>query len=152
MDNRLKSKYLYVYTPLLNKYEMDCLYRFGGGILPQIHYMTCFVTVGTTRFDELVNEMLRDACISALRSVGVNKIKIQLGAGEWDADVRERVFNNVVGNEGAVEYGGIPIEYYRFKPDIQKDMGNSMVSYCFASAVEKHAYDFMPRFIFGIKM
>ncbi|EYC39453.1 hypothetical protein Y032_0656g1232 [Ancylostoma ceylanicum] len=88
--------------------------------------MTCFVTVGSTRFDELANEVLSNASASALRAVGVRRIKIQLGAGEWNDDVRERVFNGVVAAEGIGEAAGIPVEYYRYKPCIREDMEEAM--------------------------
>ncbi|EPB69514.1 glycosyltransferase family 28 protein [Ancylostoma ceylanicum] len=89
--------------------------------------MTCFVTVGSTRFDELANEVLSNASASALRAVGVRRIKIQLGAGEWNDDVRERVFNGVVAAEGIGEAAGIPVEYYRYKPCIREDMEEAML-------------------------
>ncbi|KIH62581.1 glycosyltransferase family 28 protein [Ancylostoma duodenale] len=85
--------------------------------------MTCFVTVGTTRFDELV---LSSTSTSILRTIGVRKIKIQLGAGEWNHDVRESVFNGVIAAEGSGEAGGIPVEYYRYKPSIHEDMEEAM--------------------------
>ncbi|VDP06523.1 unnamed protein product [Heligmosomoides polygyrus] len=89
--------------------------------------MTCFVTVGTTRFDQLVNEVLSESCASTLKTLGVKKIRIQCGAGEWNDEVRQRVFGGVVGNEGEGESCGLPVEYYRFKPNIQKDIEEAMM-------------------------
>ncbi|CAI5450891.1 unnamed protein product [Caenorhabditis angaria] len=40
--------------------------------------MTCFVTVGTTLFEGLINEILSDVCIEDLRSIGVNRILLQI--------------------------------------------------------------------------
>ncbi|VDM56504.1 unnamed protein product [Angiostrongylus costaricensis] len=96
--------------------------------------MTCFVTVGTTSFDQLVNEVLSDDCTSKLKSLGVKRIKIQLGAGNWNDDVRDRVFSGVVADQGEGESGGIPIEFYRFKPDIQLDMKDALVVIAHAGA------------------
>ncbi|KAJ1355554.1 hypothetical protein KIN20_013003 [Parelaphostrongylus tenuis] len=79
-------------------------------------------------FDQLVNEVLNDKCTSALKLLGVEKIKIQLGAGSWSDDVRVRVFNGVVEDQGDGESGGLPVEFYRFKPNIQDDMKDALVS------------------------
>ncbi|ETN76075.1 glycosyltransferase family 28 protein [Necator americanus] len=123
--------------------------------------MTCFVTVGTTRFDELVNEVFAETCTSALRSIGVRKITVQLGAGEWNDEIKRNVFQRIVADHGdgetrrsreyfanvlivqmrstckmtalrlfiATEHmaGGIPVEYYRFKPNIQDDIENALL-------------------------
>ncbi|WKY13867.1 hypothetical protein Q1695_004592 [Nippostrongylus brasiliensis] len=89
--------------------------------------MTCFVTVGTTRFDQLVNQILSEECVTVLKSVGVQQIKIQLGAGEWNDDVRQRVFNGVVADQGDGESYGMPVHYYRFKRNIQDDMKEAMI-------------------------
>ncbi|KAJ1354399.1 hypothetical protein KIN20_011329 [Parelaphostrongylus tenuis] len=96
--------------------------------------MTCYVTVGTTSFDQLVNEVLNDKCTSALKLLGVEKIKIQLGAGSWSDDVRVRVFNGVVEDQGDGESGGLPVEFYRFKPNIQDDMKDALVVIAHAGA------------------
>ncbi|KAK6756827.1 hypothetical protein RB195_014948 [Necator americanus] len=89
--------------------------------------MTCFVTVGTTRFDELVNEVFAETCTSALRSIGVRKITVQLGAGEWNDEIKRNVFQGIVADHGDGEAGGIPVEYYRFKPNIQDDIENALL-------------------------
>ncbi|KAE9420643.1 hypothetical protein Angca_007382, partial [Angiostrongylus cantonensis] len=97
--------------------------------------MTCFVTVGTTSFDQLVNEVLSDDCSSKLKSLGVKRIKIQLGTGNWNDDVRERVFSGVVADQDFyLQSGGIPVEFYRFKPDIQLDMKDALLVIAHAGA------------------
>nr|CDJ80592.1 Glycosyl transferase and Zinc finger and Transcription factor TFIIB domain containing protein [Haemonchus contortus] len=89
--------------------------------------MTCFVTVGTTRFDQLVNEVLTETCTSTLKTLGVKRITVQLGAGEWSDEVRQRVFGGVVADQGEGECCGLPVEFYRFKPNIHDDMKEAMV-------------------------
>ncbi|KAK6055750.1 glycosyltransferase family 28 protein [Cooperia oncophora] len=89
--------------------------------------MTCFVTVGTTKFDQLVNEVLSETCTSTLKTLGVKRITVQYGAGEWNDEVRQRVFGGVVADQGEGESCGIPVEYYRFKPSIHDDMKEAMV-------------------------
>ncbi|KJH46296.1 glycosyltransferase family 28 protein [Dictyocaulus viviparus] len=99
--------------------------------------MICFVTVGTTRFDQLVNEVLKEDCISKLKSLGISKIRIQLGAGEWNDDVRKRIFRGVIGDEGEGESDGVTVEFYRYKSNIQSDMDDA--SYWFFKIVIGHA-------------
>ncbi|XGW06054.1 hypothetical protein V3C99_016416 [Haemonchus contortus] len=89
--------------------------------------MTCFVTVGTTKFDQLVNEVLTETCTSTLKTLGVKRITVQLGAGEWSDEVRQRVFGGMVADQGEGECYGLPVEFYRFKPNIHDDMKEAMV-------------------------
>lgn len=41
--------------------------------------MKVFVTVGTTKFDDLIESIIRESTISALKSVGVTEILLQTG-------------------------------------------------------------------------
>uniref|UniRef100_A0A1I7XNB4 UDP-N-acetylglucosamine transferase subunit ALG13 n=1 Tax=Heterorhabditis bacteriophora TaxID=37862 RepID=A0A1I7XNB4_HETBA len=90
---------------------------------------TCFVTVGTTRFDDLINEVLTDSCLDALRFAGVNSIILQIGSGEWEENIKQKVFRGFSADEGEGESAGIYIKFYRYKPSIVEDMKNSAAGY-----------------------
>ena len=42
---------------------------------------TCFVTVGTTVFDDLITTVLSEKCRKSLKKVGIDKLLIQCGSG-----------------------------------------------------------------------
>lgn len=68
-----------------------------------------FVTVGTTKFDELIASVTDHCILEALKHKGYTSMNIQMGNGTFNiepSDVME-------------------ISSYKFKPDIGPDMSNS---------------------------
>ncbi|CAD6186943.1 unnamed protein product [Caenorhabditis auriculariae] len=74
-----------------------------------------------------LNFILSEECIISLRTIGVNRVKLQIGKGIFNSDVRNRVFNGVVADEGSGVSYDLPVEYYRYKPSIREDIENSLV-------------------------
>lgn len=72
--------------------------------------MRCFVTVGTTKFDSLINKIMTEPCLEILRQRGVSYLVLQSGAGIIHIGDNKRNFN------------GIQIEQYCYKDDIKFDM------------------------------
>lgn len=68
-----------------------------------------FVTVGTTKFDELISSVTERSTLEALKNNGYSSMILQIGHG------------NFLPEESHV----IKISHYRFKPDIGPDMCNS---------------------------
>ncbi|XP_054743308.1 UDP-N-acetylglucosamine transferase subunit ALG13 homolog [Anastrepha obliqua] len=69
-----------------------------------MYFKTIYVTVGTTKFDELINEVVSSRCLHALQQRGCQKLVIQHGHG--------RPVQNV--NHIRQVYG-ITLEQYDFK-------------------------------------
>lgn len=68
-----------------------------------------FVTVGTTKFDELVASVTDDSTLEALTNKGYSSMILQIGHGKFlpeESDIMK-------------------ISYYRFKPNIAPDMCKS---------------------------
>ena len=68
--------------------------------------MKVFVTVGTTRFDSLVREVLRDSVLKTLKSQGYTSVKVQAG-------------------KSAVPSGGSGAEVYDYKPSLREDIAEA---------------------------
>lgn len=68
-----------------------------------------FVTVGTTKFDELIASVTEHCTLKALKCKGYTSMTIQTGNGTFTA------------KPSAI----MDITYYKFKPDIGSDMNNS---------------------------
>ena len=68
--------------------------------------MKVFVTVGTTRFDSLVREVLRDSVLETLKSQGYTSVKVQAG-------------------KSAVPSGGSGAEVYDYKPSLREDIAEA---------------------------
>lgn len=84
---------------------------------------TCFVTVGTTRFDALTNEILSDQTLVALKKLGITTVVAQIGAGEFEKKRFEEVFGPSCDHDsGSTSFAGLKIEFYRYKPSIADDM------------------------------
>ncbi len=81
---------------------------------------TCFVTVGTTKFEALVETVDSEPVLAALRAHGFERVLVQYGAGEH------------VPFAGAKKDLGMVLESYRFKPSLQED-------FAAASLVVTHA-------------
>lgn len=76
-------------------------------------FANIFVTVGTTRFDELVDSVVADATFDELRKLGCKSLIIQLGHGK---EIPASVLTL------AREKYGIKCECYRLKPTILDDI------------------------------
>jgi len=77
--------------------------------------MHAFVTVGSTRFDHLVQRALSDSVIDVLRSKGYSKIVVQCGNSQFDTGLYEQ------SGERWVRKGDEDVEVWRFKPSLQED-------------------------------
>jgi beta-1,4-N-acetylglucosaminyltransferase len=83
---------------------------------------TCFVTVGTTKFDALVETVDSEPVLSALRAKGFDRVLVQYGGGDYVPFAAR----------GANDDAGMVLESYRFKPSLQED-------FAAASLVISHA-------------
>jgi beta-1,4-N-acetylglucosaminyltransferase len=75
--------------------------------------MSLFITVGSTYFDQLIQETASSAFLNSLASLGIKKVVFQYGASE-------HIFNENIQayNKGPV----MDIEGYKYKSSIQKDI------------------------------
>ncbi|XP_026748965.1 UDP-N-acetylglucosamine transferase subunit ALG13 homolog [Galleria mellonella] len=71
-------------------------------------YKKCFVTVGTTRFDLLVNTIFKPSTLEALKRIGCKDIILQIGNSDFEI--------------GKYERNGVVIDVYRLKDSIQEDI------------------------------
>lgn len=69
--------------------------------------MTALVTVGSTKFDLLVDFALSRDCLEALREGEYTKLIVQYGNSKWPANVPE---------------GIVSIAAYKFKPTLMDDI------------------------------
>ncbi|TCD68889.1 N-acetylglucosaminyldiphosphodolichol N-acetylglucosaminyltransferase catalytic subunit alg13 [Steccherinum ochraceum] len=77
--------------------------------------MHVFVTVGSTRFDKLVQRALSDSVLDILRAKGYSKVVVQCGNSEFDREAFEQAGDTWIRrDEGEVEV-------WRFKPSLQDD-------------------------------
>jgi len=85
--------------------------------------MTCFVTVGTTRFDRLVEQMVTTEVHLQLHQLGVQRVVLQIGHGEPPDQAALRDL--------------LPIESFRFSSEIETYMRDSLliVSYSGAGSI-----------------
>ena len=81
----------------------------------------CFVTVGTTKFDALVEKFSSRDIHDALRNLGVERVVLQIGRG----DVEPRV-------DEAEDF--LPLEFFRFCPSIEEYMRVAQVVISHAGA------------------
>src|SRR5258708_5228034 len=75
--------------------------------------MSVFVTVGSTEHTALVDAVLSEACLQALRNRGYDKLVVQYGNSAWN-----RSSTNWSSN-------GINISAYSFKASIDGDVASS---------------------------
>lgn len=81
-----------------------------------LSFPSIFVTVGTTRFDELIDTICTDEILTSLQHVHCKLLKIQYGAGKSiDTNAVEEVRHKF----------GIDIECYDFKANILSDINAS---------------------------
>ncbi|VDK46390.1 unnamed protein product [Anisakis simplex] len=77
--------------------------------------MSCFVTVGSTQFDELIETVCTKEAISALKERGVSSVLIQCGNGKY------RPVGYSIDDEWFSLYG-MQVCFYRFKKAIIEDL------------------------------
>ncbi|KAG6919934.1 hypothetical protein DXG01_013283 [Tephrocybe rancida] len=78
--------------------------------------MLAFATVGSTRFDSLVQSILSLPVLSALRLKGYTQVVVQCGNSSF-----ELASSISSGRELTVEKDGVEIELWKFKPTLQDD-------------------------------
>lgn len=79
--------------------------------------MRVFVTVGSTRFDDLVQRTLSDAVVDILRGKGYSTIVVQCGNSEFDTGRYTQQGESWMRDLD----GGGTIEVWRFKPSLQEE-------------------------------
>ncbi|KAG6865022.1 hypothetical protein C0991_005568 [Blastosporella zonata] len=78
--------------------------------------MLAFVTVGSTRFDSLVQSVLSPPVLSALRLKGYTQLVVQCGNS-----IFELASSISDGGQLAVKKEGVAIELWKFKPTLQNE-------------------------------
>lgn len=75
------------------------------------------VTVGSTRFDALVQAVLSEPVLAALRARGYSRLTVQCGNSEFDANGFEQQ------EEGLVQTteNGIDIVVWKFRPSLEEE-------------------------------
>lgn len=73
-----------------------------------------FVTVGSTRFDELIERILRDESISQLMELGFTKMILQIGSSNYNDQRLEEVRQECADS--------LDIELYSYKQSISEDI------------------------------
>ncbi|KAF8061584.1 glycosyltransferase family 1 protein [Lyophyllum atratum] len=82
--------------------------------------MLAFVTVGSTRFDSLVESVLSSPVLSSLRLKGYTQLVVQCGNSSFE-------LASSVKSEGSLgmEREGVAIELWKFKPTLEKEYGDA---------------------------
>ncbi|KZT09468.1 glycosyltransferase family 1 protein [Laetiporus sulphureus 93-53] len=75
-----------------------------------------FVTVGSTRFDSLVQTVLSVQLLEALRARGYSELVVQCGDSEFDVGSFEQA-----GNELVQTNNGVNVHVWKFKPSLQEE-------------------------------
>jgi beta-1,4-N-acetylglucosaminyltransferase len=73
---------------------------------------TCFVTVGTTKFEALIKHVDSSDVLDALAARGYERVLVQYGKGEFEP-FQNKLQNNLL------------LESYRFKPSLHEDMSQA---------------------------
>ena len=75
--------------------------------------VTCFVTVGTTKFDALIETIATNQRVhQALKKLGTTRVVLQIGNGAIEP---------VSASSGSTS-DLLPMEFFRFSPSIEKHM------------------------------
>lgn len=74
--------------------------------------MSLFITVGSTGFDELINQVTAQTFLTSLTSLGITKVKVQYGSSE------PIYIKNIQSYDGP----RIDITGYKYMPSITEDM------------------------------
>lgn len=78
--------------------------------------MLAFVTVGSTRFDSLVQAALSEPVLSSLRRKGYTQLIIQCGNSAFE------FASTIAHDQGSfVNREGVTVELWKFKPSLQKE-------------------------------
>lgn len=83
--------------------------------------MRCFVTVGTTQFDELVQAVLSEESCRALKNLGITEVVAQCGRGSYLPPGFQKK------DGSSKELNGLNVILYKYKNQIQSDMENSQL-------------------------
>lgn len=75
--------------------------------------MRVFVTVGTTKFDALVQALDTDACLAALKARGCTNLLLQIGHGEH------------IPREASAAVPGLEVRHYRHNPQYKQDVAQA---------------------------
>ena len=78
--------------------------------------MRAFVTVGSTKFDDLVQHTLSEEVLSSLKKQGYRELVIQCGNS-----IFELASSVADGSERKLEREGIWIECWKFKPTLEAE-------------------------------
>jgi beta-1,4-N-acetylglucosaminyltransferase len=76
--------------------------------------MLAFITVGSTRFDSLVQIVLSEPVLSNLRLKGYTDLIIQCGKSNFDLGTSMRLMETL-----NLQKDGVAIEIWQFKPSLQ---------------------------------
>jgi len=76
--------------------------------------MIAFVTVGSTKFDALVEAAISEPVLSALRNLGYTRLILQRGNSVIEKPDRESSYS--------IQRHGVDIEIWKFKPSIQAEL------------------------------
>ena len=76
------------------------------------YHMRVFVTVGSTRFDALVNSVLSFPVLSGLRLKGYRNVVIQCGNSE---------FHSLNQAKDLLEKSAMDVEIWQFKPSLEEE-------------------------------
>ncbi|MFH4979268.1 hypothetical protein AB6A40_005977 [Gnathostoma spinigerum] len=78
------------------------------------HGNRCFVTVGSTRFDSLIQQMVSDEVVSSLKAIGISEVVMQIGHSQRPSHSRT--------DDGCYNVNGVFFMQYRHKPSIGEDI------------------------------
>jgi len=78
--------------------------------------MHVFLTIGSTRFDSLIESAFTELFLSSLRKKGYSTLVIQCGnsAFEFSSDIQN-------GETQTLNRSGVDVEFWKFKPSLQED-------------------------------
>jgi beta-1,4-N-acetylglucosaminyltransferase len=100
--------------------------------------MLAFVTVGSTRFDSLIHEVLSDPVLVSLRQKGYKALVVQSGNSEYDVD-RKAFSGETLTLER--EKDGVCIEIWQFKPSLIADYQRADLVISHAGALLCHLHN-----------
>jgi UDP-N-acetylglucosamine transferase subunit ALG13 len=89
---------------------------------------TLFVTVGSTKFEKLINKILKPDILNLLKSFNFKKIILQVGSGVHEDDElfnfkEKNAFSSTSNNEMVKFFKeNVEINAYRYKSSIKEDM------------------------------
>jgi beta-1,4-N-acetylglucosaminyltransferase len=77
--------------------------------------MLAFLTVGSTRFDALVQSVLSSPVLSSLRAKGYTRLTVQCGDSNFE------LASSIPNSRNYLEKDGVSIELWKFKPSLQEE-------------------------------